>query len=144
MWSLSDSGGSLSASGSVFDDQGKLIQAWSGGGALSWIPPTGVPPPNFLVCAGFVNQNSLAVTNFAVQAGGQYTVTRPNQANTTGFASTQGLPLPMTLPIDWSTRTIQGGQLDADPAQLGAFGVSATLTWPDVAPVLAPTDDDGR
>lgn len=142
---LSDSGGSLSASGSKLDSQGRVTETWSGGGVLPWLPPRPtVPPQNFVSCAGFVNQNSSAIISFAPLAGGTFTVSKPNSSNTTGTGDTVGLPLPLALQVDWPTRTVKGGKVDADPAQLGTYGVSATLIWTDTPPTLAPTDQDER
>jgi len=140
-WNLQDSGGSLTASGSLFSD-GTLVESWSGGSTLTWVPPGGIPT-NYVICDGFVDGTKAAIANFAPIGGGSFTITRQGGSTSTGNRSTAGVPIPVQIPIDWPSLTVLAGSVPVT-GDLGQYGVSATLSWPDAQPVHAPTDSDRR
>jgi hypothetical protein len=143
-WTLEDTNGSLTASGALHDTLGNLVEAWSGGGQLRWLDPARLDPQHSVLCQGNFDHASSTLAIFVVAATGTFTKTDKDGKTTVGSATVAGIPIPMSLSIDWPTMRINGNTLNANPNQLGNNGVSATLQWPSVLPVNPPTEDDGR
>jgi hypothetical protein len=140
VWTLSDSSGTVSASGEKRDSQNKLIEKWTGGGALVPLKPTG-PTSNYIHFQGNFDKPSSTLKNFLLVSTGTFNTLAGANA---GSALLNGITFPMNLSVDWATLRINGNTITANPGQLGPYGVSATLQWPSVLPTNAPTDQDQR
>jgi hypothetical protein len=138
-WELEDSGGTLTVDGQLHDPQKKLLEQWTGGGALSWDDPAINPTNNFVICGGSFNQSS-STLQLTVSASGGF---NRSPASGAGFATLDGIYPLLTLAVDWKTMKIAAGSIDAT-GTLSNHGVSATLSWPAVTPTNLPGDQDGR
>jgi len=138
-WELEDSHGSLIVDGELHDNQGKLLESWTGGGTLPWYNPAVKPLSNFVVCAGgFIPASS--TLQLGLGASGDFSRA---PASGKGSATLDGILPPLLLDVDWSTMTIQAGSVEANTS-LANHGVSATLSWPAVTPTNLPDDDVPR
>lgn len=138
-WALKDSGGSFSVSGQLHDNQGKLLEQWTGGGQLPWYDPAVGPVSNYVTCGGGIYPSS-STFQLGLAATGDFSRA---PASGKGTAVLDGILPPTVLSVDWQTMTIQAGSVDVT-TQLSNHGVSARLFWPTVAPTNLPTDDDPR
>jgi hypothetical protein len=131
--SLTDVSGSLVASGQLHDSTGQLVDAWSGGSALTPLDPTQAIPQNYALCVGAFDQATSTLQRFIVTAAGAYNSTLSGVS----AGEIQNIAVPMTLTMDWATLRINGDTLNAT-------GVNGTLQWPSVLPANVPVDADGR
>lgn len=140
VWTLEDTTGNVTASGSLHDNQGKLIERWTGGSTLKPLTPTG-PTLDYAHFQGNFDRASSKLMNFLIVSTGRFdTLSGANR----GSGGINGITVPMSITVDWPTLRINGNTINANPGQLGAHGVSATLQWPNVTPTNAPVEQDQR
>jgi hypothetical protein len=142
-WALADSDGSVSASGVLRDPGGRLLEAWSGGGALRAFEPTASTlPGNFVSFSGVIDLATSRLRLLPLIAIGDYQRTTPAGTSTV-MASLKGVSL-LDLTLDSTTLGIKAGSVAVPPQQLTSPDLSATLTWPDVMPINPPTAATAR
>lgn len=140
VWTLEDTTGNVTASGSLHDNQGKLIERWTGGSTLKPLTPTG-PTLDYAHFQGNFDRASSKLMNFLIVSTGRFdTLSGANR----GSGGINGITIPMSITVNWPTLRINGNTINANPGQLGAYGVSATLQWPNVTPTNAPVEQDQR